>query len=331
MSAQTLISPENAGSSAFEVLPRDLSAYRVGNTGVDYVHRFESGRPGPNVLVNALTHGNEFCGMVAALHLLDTAVRPLIGTLTVSFANVAAYESFDEAHPFESRQLVHNLNRVWSAAQLDGAETSPELLRARELRPVVLAADHLLDLHSTSQDVVPFWVYPAFERNAVVATAIGIPSVHLVMPRGLGSGVPLMAHGHHGDPTGKSVALVAECGQHFRKASGNTAIAVTLGFLAHFGLVDASDAAEAKASASSAEAPDTTRRFELLETHMVTTPDFAFVRPLVGFEVFAEGELIATDGQGEIRAPCDECTIFMPTRDPIVGREAVYLTKPLPQ
>jgi predicted deacylase len=76
-----------------EVLPRDLSPYREGNTGISYVHRFESGRPGPQVLVNALTHGNEFCGMVAACHLLDSGVRPKAGTLTVSVANVAAYES----------------------------------------------------------------------------------------------------------------------------------------------------------------------------------------------------------------------------------------------
>ncbi|MFM8344841.1 MAG: succinylglutamate desuccinylase, partial [Betaproteobacteria bacterium] len=92
-----------------EVLPRDLSAYRRGNTGVDYVHRFESGRPGPHVLINALTHGNEFCGMVAACHLLDSGVRPLQGTLTISFANVAAYESFDPLDPFKSRQIDHNL------------------------------------------------------------------------------------------------------------------------------------------------------------------------------------------------------------------------------
>src|SRR5438128_12221163 len=97
-----------------EVLPRDLGAYKAGNTGIPYVHRFESGRPGPHVLVNALTHGNELCGMTAATHLLDHGVRPLHGTLTVSFANVQAYESFDPLRPFESRQLVHNLNRIWS-------------------------------------------------------------------------------------------------------------------------------------------------------------------------------------------------------------------------
>ena len=125
----------------FELLPRDLSPYREGNVGIPYVHRFHSGQPGPHVLVNALTHGNEFCGMVAAAHLLDSGVRPRIGTLTVSFANVEAYESFDRDKPFDSRQLVHNLNRIWSAAWLDGPEDSAELRRAREMRPVMSAAD----------------------------------------------------------------------------------------------------------------------------------------------------------------------------------------------
>jgi len=305
---------------ALEVLPRDLSAYRQGNVGIDYVHRFESGRPGPHVLVNALTHGNEFCGMVAATHLLDSGVRPLIGTLTVSFANVAAYESFDPAQPFESRQLVHNLNRVWSAEWLDGSEDSPELRRARELRPVVAQADHVLDLHSTSQDVEPFWVYPGFARNSRAALAIGHPLVHLVMPSGLGSGTPLIQHGRLGEAAGTGVAMVAECGQHFRHATSAVATSVARNFLAHFGLL----AAEPLAAA-----PGAPRRYELLQTYVVQTPDFKFTRPCIGFEVFAQGELIATDGADEIRAPCHDCTILMPTREPIVGREGVYLSRPM--
>lgn len=301
-----------------EVVPRDLSAYRAGNTGVPYVHRFESGRPGPHLLVNALTHGNELCGMVAATHLLDRAIRPAVGTLTVSFANVAAYESFDREKPFDSRQLVHNLNRVWSPEWLDGSQDSPELRRARELRPVVAAADHILDLHSTSQPVLPFWVYAGFERNAAAALAIGRPAVHLVMPRGLGSGTPVIQHGAHGQPEGAGVALVAECGQHFLQATADLAVEVTLDFLAHFGLIE-----------REAGPREPQRRFELLRTLMIQTPEFRFVRPVVGFEEFAEGELIATDGPHEIRSPCDRCTIFMPARSAIVGREAVYLTRPL--
>ena len=307
-------------SPVFEVLPRDLSAYREGNVGIDYVHRVESGQPGPHVLINALTHGNEICGMVAATHLLDTGVRPRIGTLTISFANVAAYESFDQARPFDSRQLVHNLNRIWSAGELDGTAASPELDRARVLRPVVAAADHILDIHSTSQDVQPFWVYPGYQRNADVAQAIGRPPVHLVMPSGLGSGTPLIQHGRHGLADSEGVALVVECGQHFRQSAADVATAAALDFLAHFGLIE---------PVAGRPAPGPQQRYELLETCMVRTPDFRFARPLLGFEVFARGELIATDGPHEIRALCDDCTVMMPTREPIVGREAVYLTRPL--
>jgi predicted deacylase len=305
----------------FEVLPRDLSAYRRGNTGVDYVHRFESGRPGPHVLINALTHGNEFCGMVAAAHLLDTGVRPTIGTLTVSFANVEAYESFTQEDPFASRMLVHNLNRIWSKDWLEGSEDSPELRRARAMRPVVAAADHILDIHSTAQPVEPFWVYPGYPRNGEAAAAVGRPEIHLVMPQGMRTGAPLIQHGRHGLSEGDGVALVVECGQHFLQASADLAVDVTRRFLTHFGLLDR-DPNESP--------PPKARRFELLDTPVIKTDAMRFVRPVVGMETFAKDELIATDGPDEIRSPCDSCTIFMPARLPIPGRELVYLTRPLP-
>jgi hypothetical protein len=111
---------------------------------------------------------------------------------------------------------------------------------------------------------------------------------------------------------------VVECGQHFLRASADMAVDVTLRFLAHFGLIER--------PAAPAPAP---RRFELLATPLVKTESFRFVRPLAGLETFAQGELIATDGPDEIRALCDDCTVFMPTRSPIVGREAVYLTLPV--
>jgi len=277
----------------FELLPRDLKPYRDGNTGVPYVHRFESGKPGPHVLVNALTHGNEFCGMVAATHLLDHAIRPKKGTLSVSFAKVEAYESFDTNDPFKSRLLVHNLNRIWSSQWLDGSEESPELRRARELRPVVAAADHILDIHSTAQPVQPFWVYPGFERNAKAALAIGVPHIHLVMPKGMNTGTPLIEHGSHGKAAHHGVALVAECGQHFRRASGELAVEVTMRFLAHFGLVDA-DPTWAP--------PPAQRRYELLATPVIKTGNVKFARPVVGLETFDKGELIVTDGDPPLAA-----------------------------
>lgn len=305
-------------TAPLEVLPRDLSAYREGNVGVPYVHRFESGRPGPHVLINAITHGNEICGMVAATHLLDTGVRPKIGTLTVSFAHVEAYEAFDIEQPYENRQLVHNLNRIWSADMLDGPEDSPELRRARELRPVLEAADYVLDIHSTRAPVQPFWVYTEMDRNTALASAVGAPEVHLVMPPGIFPGTGVMGYGRHGDPASDSGgSLVVECGQHFAQSAAKLATDVTLRFLAHLGLID---------TPADASPPPAPRRYRLLEVHMVKSPDFTFTRPVIGFETYAKDELIAMNGTEEIRSPCDDCTIFMPTRMPIVGREAVYLT-----
>jgi succinylglutamate desuccinylase len=113
--------------------------------------------------------------------------------------------------------------------------------------------------------------------------------------------------------------MVVECGQHFKKATGDVALASTLGFLAHFGLIAAPNAAPALPA----------KRFELLQTCMITSDDFRFAKPVKGFEVFQKDELIATQGGQEIRALCDDCTILMPAREAIVGREAVYLAKPI--
>jgi len=75
--------------------------------------------------------------------------------------------------------------------------------------------------------------------------------------------------------------------------------------------------------------PAAPRRYELMRTVVVRTPAFAFTRPCVGFETFAGGELIATDGADEVRAPEGGCTILMPARVPVPGREGVYLARPL--
>lgn len=37
----------------------DIRPYAEGNCGIPYVFTFDSGVPGPHVLVNAITHGNE--------------------------------------------------------------------------------------------------------------------------------------------------------------------------------------------------------------------------------------------------------------------------------
>ncbi len=73
----------------------DISAHEQSACGIAYVHTFDSGVPGPHVMINALTHGNEVCGAIVVDELLCRALRPRRGRLTLAFANVAGYQRFD--------------------------------------------------------------------------------------------------------------------------------------------------------------------------------------------------------------------------------------------
>jgi hypothetical protein len=123
-----------------EIQPPDITPLRFSNTGVDYVHVLDSGRAGPTVMVQALTHGNEFCGALALEYLFRERVTPARGTLVLAFANVAAYARFDRDDPDASRFVDEDYNRVWDDAVGFGPRDTVELRRARQLRPFVEAA-----------------------------------------------------------------------------------------------------------------------------------------------------------------------------------------------
>src|SRR5687767_15501905 len=109
-----------------EIQPPDIKRYRRGNTGIDYVHALDSGKPGPSVMVQALTHGNELCGAVALDYLFNQKIAPAKGKLILAFANVAAFERFDFGDPDRSRYIDEDYNRVW-ADEVRSEEHTSEL------------------------------------------------------------------------------------------------------------------------------------------------------------------------------------------------------------
>jgi predicted deacylase len=306
-----------------EVAPRDLSAFRRGNVGVDYVHRFTAPAPGPHVVVNALIHGNEFCGMTALTWLLDAGIRPVRGTLTLSFSNVAAYERFDPVRPLDSRFIDHDLNRAWTPAILDGPGQTHEARRARELRPVFAAADALLDIHSTTFAVRPMLVYTKLDKTRRMALDLESPSTHIVSPGGKHQGGLLIEFGAFGDADAANTAIVVECGQHFARSSGEIAIQTMLRFLHLYGVLDRDVGAERLGPI----APQPPEIYEISEVRICRNGQAGFSRPLQGFEEFALGEVIGHDGEREIRAPYDRCAVLMPKAQLVPGREMVTLAQ----
>src|SRR5438045_6884044 len=123
----------------------------------------------------ALTHGNEICGAITLAKPFRAEIRPRRGRLTLAFNNVAAYREFDPRYPIASRYVDEDFNRLWSPATLDGPRQSTELARARTLRPIIDAADYLLDLHSMQHATAPLMLAGVLPKSRDLARQVGIP------------------------------------------------------------------------------------------------------------------------------------------------------------
>jgi len=302
-----------------ELTAPDISAYRTGNTGVDYYTTFDSGQPGPHVLINAVVHGNELCGPIALDHLFSTDFRPLTGRLTLGFANIEAYHAFNPADPTTSRYLDEDFNRVWDVSTLEGDRDSRELRRAREIRPLIDTIDLLFDIHSMQHKTPPLMISGPLEKGRALARAIGSPS-YVVSDAGHKAGRRLRDYGGFGDPASDKNALLIECGQHWEKEAGPVAIDSVYRFLIQVGLTD-QDTAEPHLL----PLPSDQTVIEVDRPVTIKSEDFKFAEAFTGMEILAKDALIGWDGGEEVRAPFEGCVLIMPTRRTWIGQTAVRL------
>ena len=292
-----------------EITPPDISRYRSGNTGVDYVHVMDSGKPGPSVMVQALTHGNEFSGAIALDYLFTEKVRPLKGKLTFAFASVAAFERFDFADPDRSRCIDEDYNRVWADEVLLGPRESAELRRARELRPFIDGADYLLDLHTMTEPCRPIMVCGMLDKGAEFARRVGFPA-DLLVDTGHPAGLRMRDRGGFGDPASPKNALLIEAGQHWEKSSVDVAIDTTLRFLQVTGTLDPAFVQPRLRLTP----PAKQRVVRVTEPITASSASFRFAKPWKGLEVIEKaGTVVAMDGDKIWRTPYDDCVLVMPS------------------
>jgi predicted deacylase len=300
-------------SHPIEIAPPDIAPYRSGNTGVDFVHALDSGRPGPNVMVQALTHGNEFCGAIALDFLFKQGIRPVRGKLTLAFANVAAFARFDFDDPNRSRYIDEDYNRVWDDDALKGPRDSAELRRARELRPFVDAADLLLDLHSMHESCRPIMVCgvpgKGGEKSVALSRRAGVPG-DLLLDTGHPAGLRMIERGAFSDPASAKTATLIECGQHWEKSAADAAVDTLFRFLQATGAVDA---AICKSHLRLAP-PAAQRIVRVTEAVVANSVNLKFPYLFKGLEVIRKaGTVVATDGGTVWKTPYDDCVIVMPS------------------
>jgi predicted deacylase len=300
-----------AGGPAIDVAFPDLSRWAAGNGGTPYLWTFDSGRSGPHLGLQALTHGNEVCGAIALDVLLSEDFRPVRGKVSFCFANTAAYANWNPREPFKSRFVDEDFNRVWSAEVLDGPRHSSELARARALRTYYESLDYLLDIHSMSDRCPPLMLAGVQRKGVELALALGAPE-HVIVDAGHASGRRLRDYGRFDDPGQPGAALLIECGQHWSAASPTVALDVALRFLRHFGAV-----APEFVDRHLSTAPTPKQKvIEVTDSIPIRTAAFSFLWPpsdLLSI-VPEAGTLIARDGDREIRTPYDDCALVMPMR-----------------
>ncbi|MGV6393226.1 M14 family metallopeptidase [Pseudomonas caspiana] len=287
----------------------DIRQWQTGNTGVEYVHSFDSGLPGPHVMVMALTHGNEVTGAIAVDALLRAGVRPRQGRLSLAFGNVEAYHRFDPQDIDATRYIDEDMNRVWVPERLDGDEVSVELNRARALRPLIDSVDLLLDIHSMHEEAAPVMMSGAQIKGLEFAAALGVPEV-VVADSGHPNGKRMRDYGDFDDAASKKNALLIETGQHFSRLSEQVALDIAARFLICTGAVLESDVE----GFLSQKHPAVQRFLQVTEPVVASSMDFTFVEDYRGLELIERaGTVIARDGDRDVVTPYDNCVLVQPS------------------
>jgi predicted deacylase len=289
----------------------DLGRYAAGNTGIPYVYTFDSGRPGPHVMINCLTHGNEVCGAVVVKALLDGELRPRAGRLTLSFANVEAYLRFDASHPDKARFVEQDFNRLWDSRTMDDMRlNSVELRRVRMLRPILDEVDTLLDLHSMHERSSPLIVAGPLEKGVELGCALGIPKT-IIRDAGHAEGCRMRDYGAFGDAGSASNALLIECGQHWERSALDVARSSTARFLELAGTIERGDL---DADWWTEKPSERSLVVQVTDAVVATSMNFEFACPYTGLEQLSKrGTVIGWQDGEPIRTPYDDCILVMPS------------------
>ena len=208
-----------------EVAFPDLARWAAGNARHPVRLDVRGRTPGPHVLVQALTHGNEVCGAIALDWLLGEGLRP---DARHAFGVLRQRRRLRELRPRRPVRVALRRRGLQPPVDRRGARRlapePPISSRARELRPLYDRVDYLLDLHSMTDPCPPLAMAGRQRKGVELAQALGAPE-HIIVDGGHAAGKRLRDYAFFDDPDDPRNALLIECGQHWeaRRAGGGEA------------------------------------------------------------------------------------------------------------
>jgi succinylglutamate desuccinylase len=294
-----------------EILQAHLDRFEALRPGGGFDYRFSAsfGTSGPHLVIGSMVHGNE----VGSLPAVVRVMRDLASGALKPLGRVTFFVGNPEAGLQDARFLESDLNRVFVAEPPDTHEGR----RAREIKPMMDAADVFLDLHQTILATAqPFYIAP-FQLSAWHwARAIG------------GAKVWVTRHPAQAFSSGTC------CADEYVRLKGRP------GFTLELGEKGFSPEVEARGYAA------ITRAIELLGTDVEgaseRSPELDFYETVhrerfasgehalapgwINFQPVAEGEVVSADGAPALVAPTAGCVLF-PKYPPVI--DGAYKT-PLP-
>jgi len=296
---------------------------------------FSLHRPGPTLIAIAGLHGNEPAGVRALRRVctqLDRQRPEFSGDFVALLGNVAALRQ-------GQRHIDHDLNRVWSEERITalrlrvgGCEVDTEDLQQVELLDAIENAIrsargpvHFLDVHTCSSHSSPFSIVTEHAASRDLASSLPIPSVdgfdHHIEPVMTGY---LAARGH--------AAVALEAGQHQDPRSVDLAEAalwislVSIGCLTNGSVRTLSSHREELER----ECQGLPRNLRVFHRQRISEGEDFRMKP--GFSSFSQvkaGEVLASTGRGEIRAP-DCGWVLLPLYQP-TGDDGFFLAREVGQ
>jgi len=271
---------------------------------------YGSGNSGPLLVVIGGIHGNEPSGLVATDRVLSRLAReeiPIDGRIIALAGNRTALLQ-------GVRFVDQDLNRMWLPEQVantlerDPAEDDVEQREQRELVAFIdnETQDHhgqiiVIDLHSTSSDSPPFCIISDTLQNRRVAFPLLIPVI-----LGLEESITGTIQNYWDDRGYVTAAL--EGGQHDAPSTIDRLESALLIMLVAIGLVTRDRIADLEDHRASLRdlSRGLPRVVEVAHRHGIVESDgFRMIDGFRNFSPIEEGQPLAHDAKGEIRAPLD--------------------------
>jgi uncharacterized protein len=271
---------------------------------------FDSGRPGPTLLVTGGVHGNEHCGPKAIRQVITEIAS---GALTLKRGKLIAVPVVNLlAHERNVRFVDENLNRIFM--HHDSPKTHEQRV-ANEILPLIDECDFLLDLHSVHAPGAPPFAFIDNDNpeHQAFVRAIGLDYILTGWDRlysGAGRNQP--ASTDYAQSRGKIAACV-ECGGHDDPSAPDVAHACILGALRHLGMA---------AGGEARRRPATVVEFSKV---VIKERDGHLARAWRDLDPIRRGEVIAEYEDGQKVVAEQPGFILLPFADATLGAEWFYI------